>query len=101
MNGVFGQMRVGNMPLHAFNSELAAQAATAAIFYCIAYLRNRCGLAHNAVIKPLAALLQGTAYGYRAIKRGAFFVAGQNPANIERSIGVRCQIAAASNQHGR
>ena len=77
VNGVFGQMRIGNVPLQAFDHQFAAQGATTPVFDHVATDVDRCGLSHNAPIQPLLLGGEPITHGHCAMGCGTFFVTGQ------------------------
>ena len=54
---VTGQVRVGNMALHALDRELAAHGAAPAVLDHVTGALDRRGLAHNAIVQHLTARL--------------------------------------------
>src|ERR1035437_8871111 len=62
MNRVFSPLRIGNVTLHAFDRELSAQAATAAVLDHVAAVHLRGGFADDAVVKPLTTQLKSFAH---------------------------------------
>ena len=51
MNGIERQLRIGNMPLNAFDGEFAAHRATASVFDHVAGALNGCRFSHNAPVE--------------------------------------------------
>ena len=76
MDGVFGQMRVGNMTLHPLDRELAAHGPAATIFDHVTGALDRGGFTHNAIVQHLTARLQQLAHHHGAVECRALFVAG-------------------------
>ena len=58
VDGVAREVRIGDVALHAFHDELAGERAAAAVLDHVAQLLHAGGLAHDAVIRLLAALAQ-------------------------------------------
>ena len=77
MDRILRQLRVGDMTLHAFHSELSAHRAPAAILDRVAGSLHRCRFAHDAPVQALAPRFQRFANLYRAIHGRTFFIAGQ------------------------
>ena len=76
MNGIFTEVRVGNVRLYPFDMQFARQRTTPAVLNHVTQLINRGGFTNHAVIESLTSLLEAFAHHYCAIIRGAFFVAG-------------------------
>ena len=54
MNGIERQLRIGNMPLNAFDGQFAAHRATASVFDHVAGALDRSGFSHNAPVEFFA-----------------------------------------------
>src|SRR4051794_1514142 len=76
MRGVVGEMRVGDMPLHALDDEPAGHAAAAADLDHVAELGRRGRLADDTGIEHLAALAQPFQHLPGAVDRDPLLVPG-------------------------
>ncbi len=74
---VLGQVRIGDVALHALDGQLAAQRAAPAVLDHVADALDRGRLTDDAVVEPFAALLQRVADDGRAVDDRAFLVAGE------------------------
>ena len=88
MHWIFSQMRIGNVPLHTLDGELAAHGAASAIFDHVAQLTDRRRLADDAVVQHLATRLELVADHHRAVCGRAFLVAGEQKRDRQRRIGM-------------
>jgi hypothetical protein len=77
VDGVLGELRVGDVALHALHGELARQAAAAAVLDGVAEGGRGGGLADDAVVEGLAAGLEGFDDQGGAVGGVAFFVGGE------------------------
>ena len=77
MDGVAGQLRIGNMTLHAFDGEFATQCASATVFHHVPDAMDRSGLTHNAPINFFISRFEPLHDFHCAVHRGTFFIAGQ------------------------
>ena len=101
MHRVSGEVRVGDVPLQALDGELAAHRAASAVFDGVAEPHDRGRLADDAVVQHVATRGQGVADFDRAVKRRAFFVAGQQESDRQRGLRVRGQKLFHRHHHRR
>src|SRR3954462_1978201 len=80
MRGVVGEMRGGDMALHAIDDEPASHAAAPANLDHVAELSRRGRLADDAGIEHFAALAQPFQHLLGAVDPDAFLVAGDKEA---------------------
>ncbi len=78
---VLGQVRIGDVALHAVDGQLARQRATPPVLDHVAERGHRGRLAHHAVVQPLAARAQQVADLDGAVVGRAFLVAGDQEAD--------------------
>ncbi len=67
VNGVVGQLWIGNVSLYSFHNQLATELASATIFNHVASLFDGSGFANNAVVGCFLALMECFAYAHGAI----------------------------------
>lgn len=91
MDGVAGELGIGDVALDAAHGELAAQGAAAAVLDHVARALDRGGLTHDAIVERLTTRAELLHHHLRAIHGRAFFVAGQQESDVERCIRVRGQ----------
>ena len=88
VDGVFGEMGVGDVALDAFDDQFAAERATPPVFNHVTRALHRGGFTNDAVVQHLAAFLQGLADDHRAVVGRAFLVAGKQQGDGELGVGV-------------
>ena len=76
MNGVFRQMRIGDMALFAVDGQRARQTAAPPVFERVAQSGNGGGFADNAVIDMFATCFERIDHFGGAVVRVAFFIGG-------------------------
>ena len=76
VNGVFCQMRIGNVALHAVNPELARKRAAAAVLDCVPKAIRRTWFTDHAVVENFLAVAQPLDHLDRAVGGDAFFIRG-------------------------
>ena len=86
VQGVAGQVGVGNVALHAAHGQAPGKRTPAAVFDHVARALHGGGFAHDAPVKPLAARLKLAAGGHGAVGGGAFFVAGEQQGHVQRRL---------------
>ena len=77
VDGVAGQLRIGNVALDTTHAELAAQGAAPSVLDHVSCFLDGGGFAHYAVIEFFAARLELFHHDLGAIDGGTFLVAGQ------------------------
>ena len=100
MNGIAGQVRVGDVALHALDRQSASEAAAATILDGVPGLCFGRRLANDTIIKPLATRLQHPADGNGAINSRSFFIAGEQKADVESRIRRGGHIGLCRDNHG-
>ena len=101
VNRVVGQVRVGDVALHAFDRQLAAHRAASAVLDHVARLLHRGGLAHDAKLRGIATGLELLADDHSAVQRRTFFVTGQQKGNAQSRVGMGSQKFLHGHDHGR
>jgi len=101
VDGVLGEMRVGDVTLHALDAQLARERAPATVLDHVAHLFDRGGLAHDAGVQALALLLQPLADLDGAVDGGAFFIAGDEEGDAAGVIRVAAHEGLGGHHHGR
>ena len=76
VDGVSGQLRIGNVALDTTHAELAAQGAAPSVLDHVAGFLDGGGFAHDAVIEFFAASLELFHHDLGAVNGGTFLVAG-------------------------
>ena len=77
VDGVQCEVGIGYVALDAAHGELAAERAAAPVLDHVPRFMHSSGLAHDAVVQPLALRAQLLDDHLGAVHRGAFFVAGE------------------------
>ena len=98
---VVGQVRVGDVALHALDGELAAHGAASSVFDHVTGLLHRCGFAHDAKLRRITTCLERFAHHHGAVEGWAFFVAGQQKCDAKLRLGAACKKLLHSHHHGR
>jgi hypothetical protein len=88
MDWVAGQMRVGDVALHALDGQFPRQRSAAPIFDHVAERVDRGRLADDAVVDRLAALAQGLGDGDRAVDGVAFLIGSKQEGDRAAVLGL-------------
>ena len=100
VDGIFRELRVGDMALHSLDAEPSAHRAAAAVLYRVAGSRNRRRFAHDAPVQAFAAGRQGFAHLDGAIHCRTFFITGEQKREGDSRVGMRGQELFTGDNHG-
>ena len=99
--GFLARCGIGDMALHAEDSQLGRERAAAAVLDHVADAPHRRRLADDAVVERRAALDQPVAHAHRAVARRAFLVARDQERDRAGRVGMRRDEFLGRDDHRR